>query len=81
MSFWKLAEYERRLGYAGVWHDYITSLLKKYCPYKSNILFAGTADGSEIPADTHFRYFALDQLKSSTHKINRRKVRAVSAGR
>ena len=64
-DFWASALREREIGYAGKWYEFISNLLSQYCPDSSKILFVGTADGSEIPRNKRWQYYALEQIESS----------------
>lgn len=72
--FWNAAASERNIGYKGDWHEYITKLLMKYCSRGDKVFFIGTADGSEIPFNSVFKYYALEQIGDSAKRISRYKV-------
>lgn len=69
--FWKSAQTERDLGYNHKWHDYVLQLLKPYTKPNDNILFVGTANGTEIPYDDSYMYYALEQLQSSVESMSK----------
>lgn len=73
-GFWKSAASERDIGYAHKWHEYITILLSKYCNSGDNVLFVGTADGSEIPYNHKYCYYALEQIGTSIDRLDKNKV-------
>jgi len=79
-EFWTSAASEREIGYAGKWYQFIVELLKRYCIEKDTVLFVGTADGSEIPEDGYFSYYALEQIDESIAQISGEKVSKIISG-
>lgn len=73
-GFWKAAANERTIGYNGAWHEYITNILMQYCAQGDRVLFVGTADGTEIPDNQDFEYYALEQIGNSVRNIDSSKV-------
>lgn len=73
-GFWEAASIERSVGYSGLWYEYISDLLKKYCKENDKVLFVGTADGREIPDNGLFEYYALEQIGNSVSHIDTDKV-------
>ena len=68
-SYWIAARKEREIGYSGRWFDFLGSLLEKYVHHGDKVLFVGTANGAEIPNDTQYQYYALEQLTTSARQI------------
>ena len=64
-GLWLSAHREREIGYDGKWYEFISGLLSQYCPDGSKVLFVGTADGSEIPRNNRWQYYALEQIENS----------------
>lgn len=79
-DFWSASARERDIAYHHGWHDYIKALISRYCPGKGNVLFVGAADGSEIPFDDRFVFYALEQLPDSARHIDCMKCREVICG-
>lgn len=76
-GFWESASRERSIGYSGLWYEFISDLLKKYCKADDKVLFVGTADGREIPNDRTFNYYALEQIGNSVNHIDTNKIIAL----
>lgn len=73
-GFWESAANERNIGYSGLWYEYISKLLAMYCKAGDKVLFVGTADGREIPDNSLFEYYALEQIGNSVSHIEVSKV-------
>lgn len=73
-QFWEAASNERYIAYNGKWYEFISRMLRKYCLFGDNVLFVGTANGEEIPEDSFFNYYALEQIGNSEKAINHDKV-------
>ncbi len=68
-QYWKAAEEERTIGYEGQWSAFIEAMLDKYIHPGNKVLFVGTANGSEIPDNCKYEFYALEQLQSSTNQL------------
>lgn len=79
-DFWGASARERDIAYHHGWYDYIKTIISRYCQEKGHVLFVGAADGSEIPFDDRFVFYALEQLPGSASHIDRMKCREVICG-
>jgi len=79
-DFWYASSKERDIVYHNQWYTYIRNILSRYCKGRGNVLFVGTANGSEIPFDDRFNFFALEQLENSVNHIDRMKCLKIVCG-
>lgn len=79
-AFWNSAYEERLWGDGGCWDEYIINMINKWCMKGSNVLFVGTADGSEIPFSDYYSFYALEQIRESVKQIDEKKVQKVVLG-
>ena len=73
-SFLQSAAKEREIAYKGQWYSFLRNLLGRMAYKGDKVLFVGTADGNEIPADRFYRYYALEQLDGSINKLDEGKI-------